>query len=119
MRRMLLVVVLLSFIAAPAVPAFAGDGAHVDRAEDCFFPVRDYWATGLRTQKVKTPVDSGQFHCHGMINDLSQAPDEAVRLQGGVCFLPFYFGDRPGVGKAVITPNGHINLTCKFSLPTD
>lgn len=117
MRRVLLVALLVGLMGALAVPAIAGNGngAMNDKANDCFFPVAPFEAYGLRVQKVKTPSEHGQFHCHGMIANLENAPATAMVQLGGVCYLPAYFGWQPGVGHAVITPNGHINLTCRFS----
>lgn len=119
MRRVLLLAVLVGLFSAGAMPAVAGNGADVDRATDCWFPgdppfSGNFEATALRVQKVRTPAGSGQFHCHGMIDDVSQAPAHATVIEG-VCFLPVWFGAEPGEGRAVVSPTGHINLTCHFS----
>ncbi len=53
-------------------------------------------------------------HCHGSIDNPTQAPAEAVVLSGGTCYLPVWFGWQPGEGHAVVTPTGHVNLTCHF-----
>lgn len=89
---------------------------HVDRATDCDFPgpSGNFKAHDLRIQKVRTPAGGGQFHCHGMIDDVSQAPAHATVIEG-VCFLPAWFGWEPGEGRGVVSPTGRINLTCHFS----
>jgi hypothetical protein len=116
MRRVLLTALLVSLFALVAVPAFAGgNGAINDKDNDCLYPVAPFQAYELRVQKVKTPSEQGQFHCHGKIASLANAPATAMVQLGGVCYLPAYFGWQPGVGHAVITPTGHINLTCNFS----
>ena len=116
MRRMLLVALLMGLMGALALPAAAGgNGAINDRANDCFFPVAPFEAYELSVQKVKTPSEQGQFHCHGFIDNLANAPDTAMVQMNAACYLPAYFQWQPGVGHAVITPNGHINLTCNFS----
>ena len=116
MRRILLVTLLVGLMGALALPAAAGgNGAINDRANDCFFPVPEFEANGLRVQKVKTSSGQGQFHCHGFIDNLANAPDTAMVQMNAECYLPPYFGGQAGVGHAVIAPNGHINLTCSFS----
>jgi hypothetical protein len=115
MRRILLVTLLVGLMGALALPAAAGgNGAINDRANDCFFPVPVFEANGLRVQKVKTPSGQGQFHCHGFIDEIANAPDTAMVQMNAKCYLPAYF-PQAGVGHAVIAPNGHINLTCNFS----
>lgn len=116
MRKLLLLLVVVACLVVGAFPAMAGNGAEVDRAGDCWFPGAPpplFEATDLRIQKVRNSGDVAQFHCHGVIDDLSQAPAAAFRVEGA-CFLPPWFGWTPGEGKAVVTPNGTINLTCRF-----
>jgi len=119
MRRVLLLVMLVGLVAALAAPALAGgNGAENDRANDCWFPGDPpfsgmFEAHDLRVQKVRTPAGSGQFHCHGMIDNLSQAPAKAVNVEGP-CLLPVWFVGTFGEGRGVVTPTGHINITCHF-----
>ena len=114
-KRIALLGALLLVVLGVVGVANAGNGAMVDRANDCVFPVPPWGATELRVQKNKTPSDRGQFHCHGVISNLAAAPDSAVILRDGPCYLPAFFGGRLGVGTAVITPSGKIYVTCKFS----
>lgn len=111
----LLGALLCALVLGVVAVAFAGNGAMVDRANDCVFPVPPWQTEGLRIQKNKTPSDRGQFNCHGVIADPANAPQKAVVIRNGLCFLPAYFGFRPGVGSAVITPSGQINVICKIS----
>jgi hypothetical protein len=115
MRRVLFIVMLVALLGALAVRAFAGNGngAFVDKAADCEFELPGLEATGLRIQKAATSAGTWQFHCHGLLDSPENAPTTAVVLTGGRCTVPIFLG--VGFGRAVITPGGHISVTCHFT----
>jgi hypothetical protein len=114
MRKVRNIYLVAALVAAMSVlPALAQDGAEVQKDSFTGGPVFTPLGVGTITNSnyVQTPSGNWQITVHGVLNDLGNAPGQAVTWDettvGTFCWVPGQERIR-----LVVTPSGMINLTC-------